>query len=44
MNKVRKKLFEEYLFEFGIDGSLLGQIVDTVLDQEKRIIKLEKKK
>lgn len=44
MNKIRKKLFEDYLKEYGTEGSLIGQIVDTVLDQEKRIIALEKKK
>ncbi len=44
MNKIRKKLFEDYLKEFGTEGSLLGQIVAAMLDQEKRIIALEEKK
>lgn len=44
MNKIRKKLFEDYLKEYGTEGSLMGQLVDTVLYQEKRIIALEKKK
>lgn len=44
MNKIRKTLFEEYLKEYGTEGSLIGHLVDTMLDQEKHIIKLEKKK
>ena len=44
MNKIRKTNFNDYIKEFGTDGSFIGQLIATVLDQEKRIIALEKKK
>lgn len=43
MNKITKKRYDDYLKEYGTERSLIGQLVDTVLDQEKRIIALEKK-
>lgn len=44
MNETRKQYFEDYLKKFGTEGSLMGPLVETILDQEKRIIALEKKK
>lgn len=41
MNKKRKTLFEGYLKKYGVDASLIGELIDTVVNQEKRIIKLE---
>lgn len=44
MNKIRKEKFDDYIKEFGTERSFIGGLIATVLDQEKRIIALEKKK
>lgn len=43
MDKKEKEYYEKYLKKFGDDASLIGRLVKTVLDQEKRITALEKK-
>lgn len=43
MDEKDLKYFEAYLKRFGDNSSMIGSLVKIVLDQEKRIIALEKK-